>query len=67
MHPPRPRFAKEPQSVTVRIFLAPLTIEPMSTSVFSGGTVGHVFVAQASSSLITGRWSRRLATVCGTP
>jgi dihydrofolate reductase len=28
-----------------RIFLAPLTIEPMSTTVFSGGAVAHVFVA----------------------
>jgi riboflavin biosynthesis pyrimidine reductase len=26
-----------------RIFLAPLTIEPMSTTVFSGGAVAHVF------------------------
>jgi dihydrofolate reductase len=28
-----------------RIFLAPLTIEPMSTTVFSGGAVAHVFTA----------------------
>jgi dihydrofolate reductase len=28
-----------------RIFLAPLTIEPVSTTVFSGGTVAHVFTA----------------------
>jgi hypothetical protein len=28
-----------------RIFLAPLTIEPMSTTVFSGGAVAHVFPA----------------------
>ena len=28
-----------------RIFLAPLTIEPMSTTVFSGGAVAHVFAA----------------------
>jgi dihydrofolate reductase len=28
-----------------RIFLAPLTIEPMSTTVFSGGVVAHVFAA----------------------
>ena len=26
-------------------FLAPLTIEPMSTTVFSGGAVAHVFAA----------------------
>jgi dihydrofolate reductase len=30
-----------------RIFLAPLTIEPMSTTVFSGGAVAHVFAAHA--------------------
>jgi dihydrofolate reductase len=30
-----------------RIFLAPLTIEPISTTVFSGGTVAHVFAAHA--------------------
>ena len=30
-----------------RLFTAPLTIEPMSTTVFSGGGVGHVFVANA--------------------
>ncbi len=28
-----------------RIFLAPLTIEPMSTTIFSGGIVAHVFAA----------------------
>ena len=28
-----------------RIFLAPLTIEPMSTTAFSGGAVAHVFAA----------------------
>jgi dihydrofolate reductase len=28
-----------------RIFLAPLTIEPISTTVFSGGAVAHVFEA----------------------
>ena len=28
-----------------RLFLAPLTIEPISTTVFSGGTVAHVFAA----------------------
>ena len=28
-----------------RIFSAPLTIEPMSTTVFSGGAVAHVFAA----------------------
>jgi dihydrofolate reductase len=28
-----------------RLFLAPLTIEPTSTTVFSGGAVAHVFVA----------------------
>jgi len=28
-----------------RIFLAPLTIEPVSTTVFSGGAVAHVFTA----------------------
>jgi hypothetical protein len=28
-----------------RIFLAPLNIEPMSTTVFSGGAVAHVFTA----------------------
>ena len=27
------------------LFLAPLTIEPMSTTVFSGGAVAHVFTA----------------------
>jgi dihydrofolate reductase len=30
-----------------RIFLAPLTIEPISTTVFSGGAVAHVFAAHA--------------------
>jgi dihydrofolate reductase len=29
-----------------RIFMAPLTIEPMSTTVFSGGAVAHVFSAR---------------------
>lgn len=29
-----------------RIFLAPLTIEPRSTTVFSGGAVAHVFAAR---------------------
>jgi dihydrofolate reductase len=29
-----------------RIFLAPLTIEPVSTTVFSGGAVAHVFAAR---------------------
>ena len=28
-----------------RLFTAPLTIEPMSTTVFSGGAVAHVFAA----------------------
>jgi len=28
-----------------RIFMAPLTVEPMSTTVFSGGAVAHVFAA----------------------
>ena len=28
-----------------RIFRAPLAIEPMSTTVFSGGAVAHVFAA----------------------
>src|SRR6202034_3162050 len=28
-----------------RIFLAPLTIEPISTTVFTGGAVAHVFAA----------------------
>jgi hypothetical protein len=28
-----------------RLFLAPLTIEPMSTTVFSGGAVAHGFAA----------------------
>ncbi len=35
-----------------RIFLAPLTIEPMSTTVFSGGAVAHVFAAHPRSSSI---------------
>jgi dihydrofolate reductase len=30
-----------------RLFLAPLTIEPISTTVFSGGAVAHVFAARA--------------------
>jgi dihydrofolate reductase len=29
-----------------RIFMAPLTIEPKSTTVFSGGAVAHVFAAR---------------------
>lgn len=29
-----------------RLFTAPLTIEPISTTVFSGGAVAHVFAAQ---------------------
>ena len=29
-----------------RLFLTPLTIEPVSTTVFSGGAVAHVFAAQ---------------------
>ncbi|MGW6144503.1 dihydrofolate reductase family protein [Streptomyces sp. NPDC055140] len=33
-----------------RIFLAPLTIEPDSTTVFSGGAVAHVFAAHPRSS-----------------
>jgi hypothetical protein len=28
-----------------QIFLAPLTIEPMSTTVFRGGAVAHLFAA----------------------
>ena len=28
-----------------RLFLAPLTIEPVSTTVFSGGALAHVFAA----------------------
>jgi dihydrofolate reductase len=28
-----------------RLFLAPLTVEPVSTTVFSGGAVAHVFTA----------------------
>ena len=28
-----------------RIFIAPLTIQPVSTTVFSGGAVAHVFAA----------------------
>ena len=28
-----------------RLFIAPLTIEPMSTTAFSGGAVAHVFTA----------------------
>jgi dihydrofolate reductase len=28
-----------------RLFIDPLTIEPISTTTFSGGTVGHVFTA----------------------
>ena len=30
-----------------RLFLAPLTIEPASTTVFSGGAVAHVFTAHS--------------------
>jgi dihydrofolate reductase len=33
-----------------RLFLAPLTIEPISTTVFSGGSVAHVFAAHPSPS-----------------
>jgi hypothetical protein len=29
-----------------RLFTAPLTIEPMSTTIFSGGGVAHVFAAR---------------------
>ena len=29
-----------------RIFRAPLTVEPVSTTVFSGGGVAHVFAAR---------------------
>lgn len=32
-----------------RIFLAPLTLEPVSTTVFSGGAVAHVFAAHPRS------------------
>ena len=32
-----------------RLFLAPLTIEPISTTVFTGGVVAHVFAAHASA------------------
>ena len=28
-----------------RLFLAPLAIEPISTTAFSGGSVAHVFTA----------------------
>jgi dihydrofolate reductase len=34
-----------------RIFLTPLTIKPISTTVFSGGAVAHVFAANPRSSL----------------
>jgi len=30
-----------------RLFLAPLTIQPVSTTAFSGGAVAHVFAAQS--------------------
>ena len=33
-----------------RIFLAPLTIEPISTTVFTGGAVAHVFAVHELSS-----------------
>ena len=33
-----------------RLFTAPLTIEPMSTTVFNGGAVAHVFAAHPRSS-----------------
>jgi dihydrofolate reductase len=36
-----------------RLFLAPLTIEPISTTVFSGGAVAHVFAARPLS-ILTG-------------
>jgi len=32
-----------------RIFLTPLTIEPVSTTVFSGGAVAHVFAAHPAA------------------
>ena len=32
-----------------RLFLAPLAIEPVSTTVFSGGAVAHVFTARRAS------------------
>jgi dihydrofolate reductase len=32
-----------------RIFTAPLTIEPTSTTVFSGGAVAHVFAAHPAA------------------
>ena len=35
-----------------RLFTAPLTIEPVSTTVFSGGAVAHVFAAHPSSSVL---------------
>jgi dihydrofolate reductase len=38
-----------------RLFLAPLTIEPISTTVFSGGAVAHVFAARPLSSLTGNR------------
>jgi dihydrofolate reductase len=38
-----------------RLFLAPLTIEPISTTVFSGGAVAHVFAAHELSSLTGNR------------
>jgi hypothetical protein len=44
--PARPR-----RGAGERIFLAPLTIEPMSTTVFSGGAVAHVFAAHGSVKL----------------
>jgi dihydrofolate reductase len=31
-----------------QLFTEPLTLEPISTTAFSGGTVAHVFVAQPS-------------------
>jgi dihydrofolate reductase len=38
-----------------RLFLAPLTIEPISTTVFSGGVVAHVFAAHELSSMTGNR------------
>ncbi|MFL5903090.1 MAG: dihydrofolate reductase family protein, partial [Solirubrobacteraceae bacterium] len=47
-----------------RIFLAPLTIEPMSTTVFSGGAVAHVFAAHPCSSPIGTPGERTLSPRC---
>jgi dihydrofolate reductase len=49
-----------------RIFLAPLSIEPMSTTVFSGGAVAHVFAAHPRSSLIGNRGADAV-TMTATP